>query len=269
MHACMIHKEICSRDYQLYYEIHYLEYLHWIFLVFKIVRLRLTEFRIYWQLERLSCIIERQGHRSMPPLGGTPPPGLLLPPSLDLDMGIYARHFSEKTVMNHCGDVMSSLSSRLPSFTATGMSDTCEQVDFPGGIFIMDQDKTLALDFAMTAADQLGKLCRRNEPLWRRRKEGFGGSDILDMDEYLRAFQWPVDLKQLQGGGEFRVEATRDSALVIMNSITLVNAFMDVVSLLSSPLVDYLYLSRIFLLSGRTNGWRCFLLSSRAPRPSK
>ncbi|CAA7406600.1 unnamed protein product [Spirodela intermedia] len=195
--------------------------------------LRLENARLKDELERLSCIISRYGHRTVPPLvaGTLPPPGLLLPPSLDLDMGIYARHFSEQTVMNPCADVMTTLSSRAPGFAAAGMTEAGQQVDFQSELFIMDQDKTLALDLAMTAAEHLGRLCRKNEPLWIRGAAGGGGCggyDVLDLDEYHRAFQWPVDLKQGQGGIEFRIEATRESALVIMNSITLVNSFMDV-----------------------------------------
>ncbi|CAA6669633.1 unnamed protein product [Spirodela intermedia] len=138
---------------------------------------------------------------------------------------------SEQTVMNPCADVMTTLSSRAPGFAAAGMTEAGQQVDFQSELFIMDQDKTLALDLAMTAAEHLGRLCRKNEPLWIRGAAGGGGCggyDVLDLDEYHRAFQWPVDLKQGQGGIEFRIEATRESALVIMNSITLVNSFMDV-----------------------------------------
>ncbi|XP_078437977.1 homeobox-7 [Wolffia australiana] len=191
---------------------------------------RLENARLKDELERLSCIIARHGHRPMPSLvaGTAAPPQLLLTPSLDLDMGIYARHFSEQTMMNHCGDVMTTLSSRPPAFSCGSLTDGGHGVDFPGEIFIMDQDKGVVVDLAMAAAEQIVKLSGKNEPLWARRTGSGAGYDVLDLEEYHRVFQWPPGLKQSRNNGDFCVEATRDSALVIMNGITLVNAFMDV-----------------------------------------
>ena len=137
-------------------------------------------------------------------------------------------------------------------------------------VVLFANDRIMALDFAMTA-NQLGKLCRRNEPLRRRRKEGFGGSDILDMDEYLRSFQWPLASRfeaasrrrRIPSGGD---EGQRASHHEQHHSGQCLHGRRK---LLSSSPVDCLSLSNFSPLSSITNGWRCFLLSSRAPRPSK
>ncbi|CAL9093116.1 unnamed protein product [Musa textilis] len=169
-------------------------------------QLRIENARLKDELERLSCIASRYSGRQLQPLGPAPP---VLLPSLDLDMGIYSRHFNEPPVVS-CTDLIP-----IPQ-----ISD--EPLPFPG-MLIMDQDKPMVLDLAMTAADHLVRMCNTNEPLWIRR----GGStvEVLDLEEHARMCPWPMDLKQQQG--RFRTETSRDSAMVIMNSITMVDAFLD------------------------------------------
>ncbi|XP_064964795.1 homeobox-leucine zipper protein ROC3-like isoform X2 [Musa acuminata AAA Group] len=169
-------------------------------------QLRIENARLKDELERLSCIASRYSGRQLQPLGPAPP---LLLPSLDLDMGIYSRHFHEPPVVS-CTDLIP-----IPQ-----ISD--EPSPFPG-MLIMDQDRPLVLDLAMTAADHLVRMCNTNEPLWIRR----GGStvEVLNLEEHARMCPWPMDLKQQQG--RFRTETSRDSAMVIMNGITTVDAFLD------------------------------------------
>ncbi|KAJ6415512.1 hypothetical protein OIU84_004333 [Salix udensis] len=66
-------------------------------------------------------------------------------------------------------------------------------------------------------------MCHANEPLWIRNIEN--GKEVLNLEEHGRMFPWPSNLKQ--NSSETRTEATRDCAVVIMNSITLVDAFLD------------------------------------------
>ncbi|MQL94678.1 hypothetical protein Taro_027338 [Colocasia esculenta] len=184
-------------------------------------------------LERLSCVIARYGHPALQPAPATSA-GLLLAPSLDLDMGVYARHFSEQPGMAAaCADVMPALAAVRPpqllGAAVQGMPDVPGQLHFPvGGVFIADQDRALAVDLALTAAAQLSRLCREDGPLWVR--GGSDGSELLDMEVFQRTCPWPIDLNHRQqlGGVEMRIEATRDTALVIMNSITLADIFSDV-----------------------------------------
>ncbi|KAL0905067.1 hypothetical protein M5K25_027242 [Dendrobium thyrsiflorum] len=178
--------------------------------------LRIENARLKDELDRLSCIAGRfGGSRSM-----LPSSPLLLPPSLDLDMGIYSRHFHDlpppAAAAVSCGDM----------FLASGLVDEDSALT---GVFIMEGKKPLALELAMAAAEQLVRMCGVNEPLWLKRggnAVGGGAMEILDEEEHARLFPWPMDVKQLGGGG-YKMEGTRDTALVIMNSITLVDAFMD------------------------------------------
>ncbi|RWW23524.1 hypothetical protein GW17_00012228 [Ensete ventricosum] len=173
-------------------------------------QLRMENARLKDELERLSYIASRYSGRQLQPLGPAPP---VLIPSLDLDVGIYSRHFNEPPVVS-CTDLIP-----IPQ-----ISD--EPSPFPG-MLIMDQDMPLVVDLAMTAADHLVRMCNTTEPLWVRR----GGTttvEVLDLEEHARMCPWPMDLKQQQG--MFRTETSRDSAMVIMNSITMVDAFLDAVS---------------------------------------
>lgn len=91
-------------------------------------------------------------------------------------------------------------------------------------LLIAKEDKAVAMDLAVSCVQELAKMCATNEPLWNKK-----GSDneiiSLNEDVYKKMFQWPsVD------DNHFRREASRANTVVIMNSITLVNAFLDAVS---------------------------------------
>ena len=91
---------------------------------------------------------------------------------------------------------------------------------------MLEEEKSLALLFAISSVDELVKMCQLVEPLWIQNSEN--GKEDLNVEDYGRMFPWPINLKEHPS--EFRTEATRDSAIVIMNSINLVDAFLDSVS---------------------------------------
>ncbi|XP_077234288.1 homeobox-7 [Tasmannia lanceolata] len=165
--------------------------------------LRLENARLKDELDRISCVAARYTNRSLQALGPTPP---LLLPSLDLDMGIYSRNFHEP--LGSCTDIIP-----VPPMS--------ENPPFSNGL--MEHEKPLALELAMTAMDELVRMCQTNEPLWMR--SGNGMKETLDVEEHVRMFPWPLNIKYHHS--EFRTEASRNSALVIMNSVTLVDAFLD------------------------------------------
>ncbi|CAL5359556.1 unnamed protein product [Camellia sinensis] len=164
-------------------------------------QLRLDNARLKEEFERVCCLASRYSGRPIQSMGPVP----LLPPSLDLDMSIYPRNFQEP------------MSEMIP------VPMMPENSHFPGGGLIMEEDKSLALELAMSSMDVLVKMCQAGEPLWIRNNDS--GREVLNFEEHTRMFQWPMNLKQ--NGSEFRMEATRDTAVVIMNSITLVDAFLD------------------------------------------
>ncbi|GMI63883.1 homeobox-7, HOMEODOMAIN GLABROUS 5 [Hibiscus trionum] len=158
--------------------------------------LRMENARLGEELQRVCAISSRYMGRPIQTVGA------LMPPSLDLDMNIYPRQFPE-----HIAPTLA----ETASFTEND------------NLILLDEEKTIAMELAMSAVDELVKMCRVNEPLWIRNNEN--SKEILNLEEHAKVFQWPLNLEQRSS--ELRTEASRDSAVVIMNSITLVDAFLD------------------------------------------
>ncbi|KAL6579750.1 hypothetical protein OROMI_007774 [Orobanche minor] len=75
---------------------------------------------------------------------------------------------------------------------------------------------------AANAMDELIRLLQSNEPLWL--KSADGSREMLDFESYERNFQGPYGhLKS----PDIRIEASRDSGVVVMNSSALVDMFLD------------------------------------------
>ncbi|XP_027180224.1 homeobox-leucine zipper protein HDG5 isoform X2 [Coffea eugenioides] len=156
------------------------------------------------QYDRVCALLSQYGGRAIPEIGTSS----LLAPSLDLDINMLPRKFEEPI-----GDCPGMLS----------MPFIPENPNFSGGVLILDEEKSIAMELAISSVEELMKMCQACEPLWLRTSDG--SKEVLNVDEYRRLFQWGVDLKQ--NPSQVRTEATRHNAVVIMNSITLVDAFLD------------------------------------------
>lgn len=145
----------------------------------------------------------------------------MVQPSLDLDMNMYSRHFSEPMTT---GSEMMPTIPMLPSETSPFPAENSP--------LMMEAEKSVAMELAISSVDELVKMCHAGEPLWvcvnASRKE------VLNLEEHSRIFPWPLNNMKHQSS-EFRSEASRGSAVVIMNAITLVDAFLDAVSVNMTP----------------------------------
>ncbi|TVU31549.1 hypothetical protein EJB05_23238 [Eragrostis curvula] len=198
-------------------------------------QLRVENARLKDELDRLACIAARYGGGRQSGLSASAlgvmsaPPALLMPPPpLDLDMSVYSRHFT--------ADHQSSIMDLLPPGMAPHqqISDHHHHAVAASPYVVagpvQEQDRQLVLDLAATAVDTLARMCRAGEPLWVRRA-GASSAEVMAPEEHARMFSWPVDGGK-QGGASAgaaaaRTEGSRDNAVVIMNSITLVDAFLD------------------------------------------
>jgi hypothetical protein len=171
---------------------------------------------MYWnvlmQLERVCCMASQYGGR---PIEALPPAPSLMPLSLDLDMNMYSRHFAGDP-MAPCTDMIP-VPMLMPSETSSHFSEVS---------LLSEEEKSMAMELAASSVQELVKMCGGSEPLWISSNEN--GREMLNFEEHARIFRWPLNLKQ--HSNEFRTEASRDTAVVIMNSITLVDAFLDAVS---------------------------------------
>ncbi|XVF52028.1 hypothetical protein PTKIN_Ptkin04bG0232400 [Pterospermum kingtungense] len=170
--------------------------------------LRIENARLREELERVCAIASRYIERPIQTMGAAP---AMMPPSLDLDMNMYQRHFTEP------------MASNAEIIPVPMLPETASYPDNSNNLVLMEEEKTVAMELAMSSMDELVKMCRANEPLWIRSNEN--GKELLNLEEHARMFHWPLNLKQ--PSSELRTEASRDSAVVIMNSVTLVDAFLD------------------------------------------
>lgn len=160
------------------------------------------------QLDRVSSIAAKYIGR---PISQLPPVQPVHISSLDLSMGSFGGQGIGGGPSLDL-DLLPGSSSAVPimPFQGTGISD---------------MDKSLMADVAGNAMDELLRLLQTNEPLWT--KSSTDGSDVLSLENYERIFPRPNShLKR----PNVRIEASRDSGVVIMNSLALVDMFMDSVS---------------------------------------
>lgn len=102
-------------------------------------------------------------------------------------------------------------------------SSSTDQPNLPfQHLVISDMDKSLMADIAANAMEELLRLLQTNEPLWV--KSSHDGRDVLDLESYHRMF--PRANAHLKNPN-VRIEASRDSGVVIMNALALVDMFMD------------------------------------------
>lgn len=175
-------------------------------------QLRLENARLKEEFERVCLMVTQYSGRPIQAVG----PSSLLAPSLDLDMSIFPRKFEEP--LGSCSDMVPVVAF-IPENSNFGGGD--------GGVLILEEEKSLAMELAISSVEVLIKMCQMAEPLWIRTNEA--GKELLNVEEYSRMFPWPAagDLKQQNPGEMFVTEATRHSSVIIMNSITLVDAFLD------------------------------------------
>ena len=180
------------------------------------------------QLDRLACIATRYGGGRQPVMSSasalscmSAPPSVLMPP-LDLDMNVYSRHFGEQ---QHGAMDLMVMPQQMGAGGHGAAPSYMHGANAMAPVVVQEQDRQLVQELASTAADHLARMCRAGEPLWAARRRASG--DVMDAAEHARMFSWPGD------SAAARTEGTRDSAVVIMNSITLVDAFLDAVSIRS------------------------------------
>ncbi|XP_027103840.1 homeobox-leucine zipper protein ANTHOCYANINLESS 2 isoform X3 [Coffea arabica] len=87
--------------------------------------------------------------------------------------------------------------------------------------FDVSIDKSMYLELAVAAMDELLKLAQIDNPLWFRSLDGF--SEALNLEEYNRVFPPCVGTKP----SNFITEATKATGTVIINSTSLVEILMD------------------------------------------
>ncbi|KAJ9689624.1 hypothetical protein PVL29_012362 [Vitis rotundifolia] len=98
-----------------------------------------------------------------------------------------------------------------------GGGDLLRSVSLP-----TEADKPMIVELAVAAMEELIRMAQAGEPLWIPTSDN--STEILSEDEYLRTFPRGIGPKPLG----LKSEASRETAVVIMNHISLVEILMDV-----------------------------------------
>ena len=99
-------------------------------------------------------------------------------------------------------------------------------------------ERSMLLELALVAMDELMKMAQMEEPLWV--SDGVqNGKEVLNYEEYLTTFPRCIGPKL----AEHVSEATRETGMVIINSMALVETLMDAVRYTNSNdhLLSYLH----------------------------
>lgn len=87
-----------------------------------------------------------------------------------------------------------------------------------------EADKPMIIELAVAAMEELIRMAQMGEPLWMTALDG--STTLLNPDEYVRTFPRGIGPKP----AGFSTEASRATAVVVMNHISLVEMLMDVVT---------------------------------------
>ncbi|KAH8491999.1 hypothetical protein Peur_071970 [Populus x canadensis] len=165
-------------------------------------KLRIENAQLKEELDRVSSIAAKYIGR---PISELPPVQPVHISSLDLSMGNFGGQGLGGPALDLDLDLIPTNSNL--AFQPPGISD---------------MDKSLMTDVAANAMEELLRLLQANEPLWM--KSSTDGRDVLNLDSYQRIF--PRALSHLKNPN-VRIESSRDSGVVIMNGVALVDMFMD------------------------------------------
>ncbi|KAB2048343.1 hypothetical protein ES319_A13G107400v1 [Gossypium barbadense] len=98
-----------------------------------------------------------------------------------------------------------------------GAGDLLRSISSPS-----EADKPIIIELAVAAMEELVRMAQMGEPLWMTSLDGT--TYVLNEEEYIRTFPRGIGPKPTG----FKCEASRETALVIMNHINLVEILMDV-----------------------------------------
>ncbi|KAL7212093.1 hypothetical protein ACSBR2_014876 [Camellia fascicularis] len=155
--------------------------------------LRIENARLREEIDRISGIAAKYVGKPMLSYPHGPPR------SLDLGVGNFSAHSGLVGDLFGAGDLLRSVSGPT------------------------EADKPMIIELAVAAMEELIRMAQAGEPLWIPNPD-FNSTEVLSEEDYLRTFPRGIGPKPLG----LKSEASRESAVVIMNHINLVEILMDV-----------------------------------------
>ncbi|XP_019170324.1 PREDICTED: homeobox-leucine zipper protein MERISTEM L1-like [Ipomoea nil] len=159
-------------------------------------QLRIENVRLREEIERITQIAAKFVGKPMLSYPNLPPPGATR--SLDLGVGNFGHQPGLSGELYSAGDLLRSVSGPT------------------------DADKPMIIELAVAAMEELIRMAQTGEPLWLPSPDN--SIKVLCEEEYVRTFPRGIGPKPLG----LKSEASRESAVVIMNHVNLVEILMDV-----------------------------------------
>ncbi|XWS32232.1 hypothetical protein CRYUN_Cryun23aG0142600 [Craigia yunnanensis] len=177
--------------------------------------LRIENARLEDELDRVCALAGKFLGRPISALAASIAPPM---PNSSLELGVGSNGFGGLSTVattlplgtDFGGGITNALPVVPPNRPTTGVTGLDRSVE-----------RSMLLELALAAMDELVKMAQTDEPLWIRRLEG--GREILNQNEYLRTFTPCIGMKP----SGFVTEASRETGVVIINSLALVETLMD------------------------------------------
>ncbi|KAF5451539.1 hypothetical protein F2P56_026640 [Juglans regia] len=174
--------------------------------------LRIENSRLKDELDRVCALAGKFLGRPISSLANSIGPPL---PSSSLELGVGSNGYG----------VLSTVATTLPLGPDFGIGISSALPVMPPARttagFDRSIERSMFLELALAAMDELVKMAQTDEPLWVRSLEG--GREMLNHEEYVRTFTHCIGLKP----NGFVTEATRETGMVIINSLALVETLID------------------------------------------
>ncbi|XP_044503747.1 homeobox-leucine zipper protein ANTHOCYANINLESS 2-like isoform X3 [Mangifera indica] len=177
--------------------------------------LRIENARLKDELDRVCALAGKFLGRPISSLSTSIAPGM---PNSSLELGVGSNGFGGLSTVTTTlplgpdfgGGISSALPVMPPNRSATVVTG-----------FDRSIERSMFLELALAAMDELIKMAQTDEPLWMRSLEG--GRVVLNQEEYVRTFTPCIGLKP----NGFVSESSRETGMVIINSLALVETLMD------------------------------------------
>uniref|UniRef100_A0A2P2MR03 Uncharacterized protein MANES_05G039400 n=1 Tax=Rhizophora mucronata TaxID=61149 RepID=A0A2P2MR03_RHIMU len=179
--------------------------------------LRIENVRLKDELDRVCALAGKFLGRPISSLASSIGPPL---PNSCLELGVGSNGFgglcTVATTLPLAPDFGGGISGALPVVTQGRPATTT-------GVTGLDRslERSMFLELALAAMDELVKMAETDEPLWIRGLEG--GREVLNREEYFRTFTPCIGMKP----NGFVTEASRETGMIIINSLALVETMMD------------------------------------------
>ncbi|KAK7294993.1 hypothetical protein RJT34_17894 [Clitoria ternatea] len=179
--------------------------------------LRIENARLKDELDRVCALAGKFLGRPISSLTGVGSIGPPLPNS-SLELGVGTNGFGG---LNTVPDFGVGITSPLGMVSPTTRPTTTVMSTTTSGFDRSSVERSMFLELALAAMDELVKMAQTGEPLWMRSLEG--GREILNHEEYTRTMTPCIGLRP----NGFASEASRETGMVIINSLALVETLMD------------------------------------------